>query len=139
MSAVLLDTCAVIYVGNGEPIDPRAVSALGKAEAGDGVLVSPVSAWEIGLMGRASWRRAPQFLPDPKTWLRKFLAAPGVRVAELTPDIAIDSSFLPEGMNSDPADRLLVATARALNVPIMTRDEAILSFAAAGHLHAIGC
>jgi PIN domain nuclease of toxin-antitoxin system len=139
MSAVLLDTCAVIYVANGEPIDPQAVAALGKAETGDGVLVSPVSAWEIGLLGRALSRRGPQFLPDPKTWLRRFLDAPGVRVAELSPEIAIDSSFLPEGLNSDPADRLLVATARALNVPIMTRDAAILSFAAAGHLRAIGC
>jgi PIN domain nuclease of toxin-antitoxin system len=139
VSALLLDTCAVIYVGNGEPIDPHAVTVLAKAESGDGVLVSPVSAWEIGLMGRAAWRRTPQFLPDPKTWMWRFLEQPGVRVADLTPDITIDSSFLPEGMNSDPADRPLVATARALNVPIMTRDAAILSFAAAGHLRAIGC
>jgi PIN domain nuclease of toxin-antitoxin system len=62
-----------------------------------------------------------------------------VRLTPLTPEIAIECSFLPPPLHSDPADRLLVATARALDVPIVTRDERILGYAEAGFVRAIGC
>jgi PIN domain nuclease of toxin-antitoxin system len=57
----------------------------------------------------------------------------------LTPEAALAASFLPGHLHRDPADRLLIATARYLGVPLITRDEVILTYAASGHLQAIAC
>jgi len=149
MSTVLLDTCAMIFVANGEAIDPKAQQKIMAAATSDGILVSPVSAWEIGLL---SGKKGIVFHPDPGAWFQTFLAYPGVRLTPLTPEIAVASSFLPplpaaatgaapggSALPGDPADRLLIATARALDVPIVTRDRAILTYAQAGLVKAIAC
>lgn len=136
MSALLLDTCAIIFIAEGRPIDPLARHEIVAASRGSGLLVSPVSAWEIGLLAA---KRGFVFLPDPKAWLQAFMHNPGVRSAPLTPEIAIDSSFLPPPLHADPADRLLIATARALGVSIVTRDRPILAYAQTGFVSAIPC
>jgi PIN domain nuclease of toxin-antitoxin system len=57
----------------------------------------------------------------------------------MTPDIAIDSSFLPGNLHGDPGDRLIVATARHLEAPVVTRDRNIIAYARAGHVRVIPC
>jgi PIN domain nuclease of toxin-antitoxin system len=138
-SQLLLDTCAVIWLANGDPMAREARGAvLGAALAG-GVLVSPVSAWEVGLLARPRAGAAVRFMPDPATWFARFMAGPGIVAAPFTWDIALAASNLPEPLHADPADRLLIATARSLNVPIVTRDERILSYGRAGRLAVIAC
>ncbi len=139
--AVLLDTCAVIWLANGDPLAPRALAAIVAAGLGDGVYVSPVSAWEIGLLSRPWLGRepGPRFLPDPKTWFSRVLAGPGIRQAALTPEIAIDASYLPGELHGDPGGRLLIATARHFGMPIVTRDWRIIDYAEAGCVRAIAC
>jgi PIN domain nuclease of toxin-antitoxin system len=138
MPGLLLDTCAIIFVAENQAIDQLARQEIIAASAVGGVLVSPVSAWEIGLLAA---KRGFAFLPDPKAWFQSFMMSPGVRLTALTPEIAIDSCFLASSppVRADPADRLLMATARALNVPIMTRDRRILGYAQAGLVGAIFC
>ena len=136
MPALLLDTCALIFIAEGEPIEPKARRAVLAALLGEGVLVSPVSAWEIGMLAA---RKGIAFLPDPATWFRDFLDRDGVRLAALTPEAAIAASFLASPLHADPADRLLIATSRALDAPIVTRDRAILAYAKAGGVRAVGC
>jgi PIN domain nuclease of toxin-antitoxin system len=141
MTAVLLDTCAIIFIADGQAIAAEARRRIVAAAQSDGILVSPVSAWEIGLL---AGRKGVAFRPDAKSWFQSFLAYPGVRLTPLTPEAAIDSSFLPEArrgrpLHADPADRLLIATARALGAPIVTRDRAILACAEAGIVTAIAC
>jgi PIN domain nuclease of toxin-antitoxin system len=139
--AVLLDTCAVIWLANGDPLASAALAAIVAAGLADGVYVSPASAWEIGMLSkpRAGRDPAPQFLPDPKTWFSRVLAGPGIRQAALTPEIAIDASYLPGDMHGDPGDRLLIATARHLGMPIVTRDRRIIAYAEAGWARVIPC
>ncbi|HUI18616.1 MAG TPA: type II toxin-antitoxin system VapC family toxin [Alphaproteobacteria bacterium] len=125
---LLLDTHAIIWIAEGEPIERSARGAVEAARSAGGVLVSPVSAWEIGLL--VSKGRILSLAPTPAEWLARFLAQPGVRETSLTTSAALASSFLPEPFHGDPADRLLVATARELAVPLLTRDRVILAYAA---------
>ncbi|MEO5492694.1 MAG: type II toxin-antitoxin system VapC family toxin [Sphingomonas sp.] len=137
MTAVLLDTCAVIWIGNGDPLSTAALSAIERAAQGDGVLVSAVSAWEIGLI--ASRRSPGAFDPDPVGWFDRVLTGFGVKLAPCTPAIMIASSALPDWEHRDPADRLIVATARSLGVPVITRDKSILAYAGRRCVAAIAC
>ncbi|HEY1261071.1 MAG TPA: type II toxin-antitoxin system VapC family toxin [Stellaceae bacterium] len=139
--AVLLDTCAVIWLANGDPMATAALAAIVHAGLADGVYVSPISAWEVGLLSKPRTRRVPalQFVPDPKTWFARVMAGPGIREAVFTPEIAIDASFLPGSLHGDPGDRLIVATARHLGVPIITRDRRIIAYAEEGHATAVPC
>lgn len=133
---ILLDTCAVIWLQAGTIFRPEGETALQEAqEIGISVLVSPITAWEIGLL--VSKGRLALSLP-PLNWFERVLAL-GVDLAPLTPDILIASSALPGPPLRDPADRIVAATARAMRYRLMTRDRPLLDFAAAGHVEAIGC
>ena len=104
-----------------------------------GIYVSPVSAREIGLLSRPRGGRVLRFVPDAKTWFRRAMALPGLRPAPFTPEIAVDASHLPGALHADPADRLLIATARHLLAPIVTRDRRILAYAATREVTALPC
>ena len=137
--ALLLDTHAAIWLAEGQFSD-EVFAHVVAAGLLDGVFVSPVSAWEIGLLARPrpSGQPAVTFKPDPQTWIATLLSQTIIREAPLTPKIAIDSSFLPSPFHS-AADRLLVATARNMNIPLLTRDQRILDYSAAGHVETVPC
>ncbi|MBX9698818.1 MAG: type II toxin-antitoxin system VapC family toxin [Acetobacteraceae bacterium] len=138
--AVLLDTCALIFLANGEVMEGAALTAIMAATPAGGVLVSPISAWEVGLLARPkSGVRSTLFVPDPQTWFQRVLDRPGFYQAPFTPAMAMAACFLPEGFHRDPADRMLVATARHLGVPLVTRDARIIAYARAGHLEVVPC
>jgi PIN domain nuclease of toxin-antitoxin system len=138
--ALLLDTHAAIWLVEGQ-LDDETVDRIIFAGLADGVFVSPVSAWEIGLLARSrpGGRPAVQFRPDPAGWFSALMAKPIVQPAPLTATIAIAASFLPAPFHSDPADRLLVATAREMNVALMTRDAQILAYGEAGNVKTQRC
>ena len=139
-SALLLDTCAVIWLANGDPISAPSMEAILTASRVDSVLISPISAWEVGLLSRPRARQAAlKFLPDPKTWFGRVMTGPGVKVAPFTPEIGIDASLLPGALHGDPADRIIIATARRLGIPLVTRDRQIIAYAKAGHLRVVAC
>ena len=73
-------------------------------------------------------------LPTVDAWVDKNLRAPGLQLSDLTPQIAIDSSRLADGAPGDPADRILIATARRLPAGLVTRDRGILRYARKGHV-----
>lgn len=132
---LLLDTHAFIWLARGRRLADDAERAVGEAAEASALLVSPVSAWEIGLLIRKN--RLTLDIP-PAAWFRRALEQPGVHLTPLTVEAAVCD--LPEVMHPDPADRLLVATARDLDVPLVTRDGRILDMAAAtGHIAVIPC
>jgi PIN domain nuclease of toxin-antitoxin system len=137
MRPLLLDTCAVIWIAAGDPISDEATAALRDANAGEtDIGISPISIWEIGLLvsrGRLA------LSTSPRAWVSTVLAQPGVTLAEMPPDTLLDSSFLPGEPPRDPADRIILATARAEGMRIVTRDRAMLTYARAGHAEAIAC
>lgn len=134
---LLLDTCAIIWIALNAPIGPEAVAAMTQsAAAQEKVRVSPISAWELGLLsakGRLATARSPMSI------FGEVIATPGVRIEALSPEVLIESSFLPGNLHRDPADRILIATARNFDLTLVTRDQTILSYAQEGHVRAIAC
>lgn len=139
-TALLLDTHAAIWLVEGGLLD-AAVDLIVAAGQAEGVFVSPVSAWEIGLLTRSRGDTPARMSlsPDPQSWFAQLMAKPIIKEAALTASIAIASSALPGDFHDDPADRLLVATARERGIPIMTRDRKILDYSRTGFIEAIAC
>jgi PIN domain nuclease of toxin-antitoxin system len=134
---LLLDTCAAIWLMQGERMEAKALKALNQAaEERRPVRLSLITAWELGLLakvGKAAMARSPHAVFDA------FVRLPGIVLEGLTADILIDSSLLPAPIHGDPADRILIATARALNLTVVTRDTHILAYAKQGHVRALAC
>lgn len=132
--ALLLDTCAVIWGAEGAAMDPKAVEAMNAAnQSGEAIFISPISYWELGLL---TARGRVKFASD--AWLEDMLQS-GMAWTELPPEILYKSSFLPSQPPNDPADRIIIATARAYNMQIVTRDREILSYAEQGYVRALAC
>lgn len=137
--AVLLDTCAMVWWVYGD-LSKITQEVLVHAGLADGIFISPISGWEIGLLSNPkSRRRKLNLLPDPLTWFGEVMTRPGVKDAGLSGIAAVSASFLPEPLHADPADRLLVARAPELGVPLLTGDRDILAYGEAGHVQALAC
>ena len=137
MTPLLLDTCAALWLAADAPLTDAARDAVFRAlEAGIAIQVSPVTAWEIGLMARKGRFRSSL---SPQRWFERLCALPGVAVCALDANILLASSFLPGELHGDPADRMMAATAREHGFTLVTRDRALLDYADQGHLAAISC
>lgn len=134
-----MDSCAAIWLAEGEWMAPAALEAIGDAMAA-GIFVSPLTAWEIGRLSSPSSKRpALRFLPDAETWFARLMAAPGFRPAPFTPEIALAATRLPGQPHRDPIDRMLIATARVMGVAIVTRDRLIVAYGKEGHVGVVAC
>lgn len=133
---LLLDTHVWIWMVQNVPdrIVAHVVEEMERAAGSGGLLVSAISVWEVAMLQARGRISLSLGLDD---WVRKGLTAPGVRLAELTPEILMESTRLPGLPHGDPADRMLIATARKLGTALVTRDAAILSYAREGHVSAL--
>ena len=137
MAVYLLDTCAVIWIANGDPLREPAASALRQAYAeGESLAVSPMTAWEIAML-TAKAKIALSLAPE--VWFGRVLALPGVALAALPPPVLIASCALPGAPPADPVDRILAATARAFGHTLVTRDRHLLAYGGEGHMGVMGC
>lgn len=134
---LLLDTCAAIWISHEQRISDDALGALERARTvGDFTYVSPITAWEIGLLVSRGRMSSPM---SPQRWFERLMQAPGLNLADMSPNILIASSFLPGAPPRDPADRILAATAREYGYILVTRDRPLLDYAGQGHIQAIAC
>jgi PIN domain nuclease of toxin-antitoxin system len=133
---ILLDTCAAIWLAE-DQLSEEAVALIGERYAdGELMFLSPITAWELGLLFSRGHLRSPV---SPSEYFRQLSSLPTMKVTPLSPDILIASSFLPGSAPRDPADRIIIATARDFGLTVMTRDLALLEYAKAGYLHAVKC
>jgi len=134
---ILLDTCALIFISEDQRITQKATELLNTVHSAGGITyVSPISAWEIGLLAA---RNRLTLLTTPQRWFSRLLAAPSVQLADMRPDLLMESSFLPGKPPRDPADRIIAATARDLACTLITRDRALIEYGEQGHLHIVEC
>lgn len=133
----LLDTCAAIWLVNGDRMSASSRRAIAAAQiSGAGVYVSPITAWEIGTLVT---RNRLRLAIAPEAWFGLLLAQPGVRLAPMPPELLMASAFLPGTPPRDPADRIIAATGRAYGLSIVTRDRDLIPYGRAGHVTIIAC
>jgi PIN domain nuclease of toxin-antitoxin system len=130
--ALLLDTHCWLWAqaGNTEKFSRTGRRMLEKAAQTGALRVSVISVWEIGLLeakGRLTLRMSCA------EWVNQALATPGLSLEPFTPEIAIESSRLPGEIHADPADRILLATARVTGAQLLTADERLLRYGRAHH------
>jgi len=133
--AVLLDTHAWFWLRLGEAAAFRRASMTAIQGAADrsALRVSVISVWEIAML--AGKGRVQLGLPT-LDWVRRALAAPGLALADLTPEIAVEACGLPGEFHGDPSDRIIVATARVTGATLYTKDRSILAYSRRGHVKA---
>lgn len=122
---IVLDTHIWIWWASELPdLKPRHRELL-EANRSSGLGVNAISIWEIS----KKFQLGKFGLDRPfDEWLKGVLALPDLRLLELSQDILVESTRLPNEFRSDPADEIIVATARVLNVPLLTADRKLLDY-----------
>ncbi len=124
---LLLDTHVWLRYGNSSsPFRRAAIDAIDEGLESGAVYVSIISIWEIALLVR---QNKLALHVSVERWVDHALAVSGLQLLPLSPQIAIESVNLPEPMHKDPADRILVASARVERLTLVTADKAVLKFA----------
>ena len=114
-----------------ERLSRAAISAIRGAELQGRLRVPLISIWEVGMLEK----RGRVALPlNINKWVEEALGKPGVSLAELTPEILLESVHLPGELHGDPADRMIVATARVLGATILTKDRQLIEYSQARHV-----
>lgn len=122
---ILLDTHIwVWWVHGDENLPPDLAREIQKNETGI-IGVSAISCWEVAKLVE---RGRIELDVSVDEWLQLALGYPGVRLLELTPEIAIESTRLPGEFHRDPADQIIVATARIYNCLLVTVDDRIRNY-----------
>jgi PIN domain nuclease of toxin-antitoxin system len=121
----LLDTHAWIWWNSRpEALSPKVLKLIQRGEH-DELLLSAISVWEFSKLvekGRLT------LACDGWSWLKEALAMPGLRLVELSPEVAWQSTQLPPPFHDDPADQMIVATARLENATVITTDRLIRDY-----------
>ena len=91
----------------------------------NGLGVSAISCWEVAKL--VEYGRLELACPIEE-WMEQAVAYPGMQLLELTPRIAIESTKLPGSFHRNPADQIIVATARVYDIPLLRADSRILQY-----------
>ena len=134
---MLLDTCAAIWLVNGDPMSADSRASITAAQTENlGVYVSPMTAWEVATLVA---KNRLQLALSPEAWFEALLGLVGVRLAAMPPRVLIASATLPGAPPKDPVDRIIAATGRTFGYSIVTRDGELMLYARAGHIDVVGC
>ncbi len=120
---ILLDTHAWIWWATGSPqLSSKASKAI---RATDSIYVNAISCWEVGMLVA---KKRLELDRDVEVWVDQALKLPKIQLIPLSPAIAVKSTRLEGEFHGDPADRILVATAKEYGCPILSKDKRIRAF-----------
>jgi PIN domain nuclease of toxin-antitoxin system len=127
-AVIVLDTHALIWwvTGDMSQLSSAAADAIASEQKGGEILVSSMTSWEIAMLV-AKERIAISM--DVETWLSLVSQIENVRFVPVDNEIAVKSTELPGDFHKDPADRMIVATARKFAAPLVSADEKIRAYA----------
>ena len=122
---IVLDTHIWVWWVHDAPELPDEYRTIIEAHETGGFGISAISCWEVAKLVEKGRLGLPLPIQD---WLDHALGYPGMQLLPLTPQIAIASTHLPQPFHKDPADQLIVATARVYNCPLVTMDTLIRAY-----------
>ena len=132
INKALLDTHAFIWLMLGShELSDQNIKKIERYAQAQALYISAISLWEVAMLVK----KGRIILHQPcLQWLEQALETPGLFLENISSLIAVESSSLPGEFHGDPADRLIVATARSLQAHLITRDSKILHYAKSGHV-----
>lgn len=122
---IILDTHIWVWWVHNEKSLPENYRECIKHAESEGLGLSAISCWEVAKL--VEIKRLTLHCPID-AWMATALHYPGMTLLELTPQIAIESTRLPGEFHRDPADQMIVATARMYDCVLLTMDEKILNY-----------
>ena len=132
MNSFIFDTHVWYWIIIGSDKVPRKIrNKINSAIPAGNIKVSIISAWEIAML--ESKGRIKMHI-NCLDWIKKALAAPSIALCNLTPDIIYESIHLPGSMHNDPADKMIIASARILNATLVTIDKNIVDYSKCGYI-----
>jgi PIN domain nuclease of toxin-antitoxin system len=123
---IVLDTHIWIWWVHGDDRLREKYREILQQNEASGLGVSVISCWEIAKLVECGRLVLPSPVLD---WLDTGLSYPGIELLDLTPEIAVESAALPGEFHRDPADQIIVATARVHDCSLLTADRKILDYA----------
>ena len=129
---ILLDTHIWVWWTHGVDRLSDAQKRIVEANEIDTIGVSAISCWEIAKLVE---RGRLDLDCDLDEWFAKAMSYDGVRLLELTPQIAALSTRLPQPFHNDPADQVIVATAMIHRCRLVTSDQKLIAYA---HVDTVG-
>jgi PIN domain nuclease of toxin-antitoxin system len=124
---IVLDTHTLVWWVNGDDaLSKKAKTAIHRELDGGQIIISAISAWEIAMLVA---QEKLVLTMDVGSWLATVAEIDAVKFFPLDVEVAMRTVDLPGEFHKDPADRMIVATARKLAVPLVTKDEKIRSYA----------
>jgi PIN domain nuclease of toxin-antitoxin system len=133
---LILDTHSWIWAINGDRKIQKSgfLNHIQNSVQNNSLIISSISLWEVAMLiskGRII------LTENTIDWMNNASSAPGLSVHPITSEIAYESTVLPDSFHGDPADRLIVATARVLNATLLTFDQEIIKYAKRGYVNII--
>jgi PIN domain nuclease of toxin-antitoxin system len=127
MTDILLDTHIFLWLLNGDSkLDPKNLKRIeDSSNSGGRICISAISIWETAMLEKKG--RITLAQPVDR-WVEQMIRLSSAKVMELSVEILLDSCHLPGEFQSDPADRMIAATSRVHNIPLITQDEKILDY-----------
>lgn len=132
MNDLLLDTCAVLWLAQGAKMSAEARRAVAERA----LHVSPITAWEIANLVR---KKRVALAHPVAAWFRRAVDEMQAATPHLSVDILTNSCDLPGDPPNDPADRIMIATARESDMILVTRDRLILEYSRTGYVRTMAC
>jgi PIN domain nuclease of toxin-antitoxin system len=131
---ILLDTVTLVWAAMDDPRLGHQSRSMIEEAGPSNLCVSAISPWEVAMLVRKDRLDLGE---EPLVWFQAIMARTGMDLIAVEPDIAVDAGLLPRTVHGDPADRLIMATARKLACPLLTPDSKILEQAQTGLLEAV--
>ena len=123
---IILDTHALVWwVGADPTLSRKARQVIEKEMAGGDIIISAISAWEIAMLVE---REKLVLSMEVELWMATVAEIEAVRMVPVDVEVSVKAVALPGEFHKDPADRMIVATARKFSIPLVTKDEKIRAY-----------
>lgn len=118
---IVLDTCVLIFDAlSPDKLSSAAAKAINNAEKKNQLFCSDISLWEIALLVQ---KKRLDVGTDVQTFLKLMLEARQIQTLGISIEIAAQSTVFSKALHSDPADRIIAATAICNNAELVTCDK----------------